>query len=591
MRHVQRRRLRPPPLLLLAALGAAPRGPAIPEAPRGADPPPVAAAPAREAPGWRWLLAEEPVPAAGGLLALATGPDGAAAAGDARGLLVRVGDEGWQRIPLRGPVRDLAYAPDGALWVASDEGLFRFAGDRLAAHPPAPGDAARAALRVAVRPGALAVATQDGVHWSRDGRRFARVEGAFGGSAGAEEEDPEAAIADDPDAGPDPDAEPAQDRGAAPAGARPPVHGLALGPPVDAGSVATLWIAAERGLFRARLASRDGAARVRAAPVETPAGLRPALDVALADDGVLVLGPGLLLAGDREGRRWRAHRPELPPGALPLRLLATPRGLWLATDRGVVEADRPDGSWRRAGEPAGSEPTVALAAEGERLWAAGVRGLLVGGPEEGAAEAAPAAWAPPASSAAPTSAGPASPGAMTCDPPIAAVRRAALAYLDLTGAHTARMWRGVRRRGALPQVVLSGSAADDRRHFRTWDEAFVSGDTRRLFDRDRDQLREAEVALRLTWNLGDLLYHVEEIDVSTEMRRTIELRDDVLDELNQLYFDRRRARAAAALAAAGSAEAAREQLRAEELAAGLDAWTGGWFGPRAGRSPCPAGDG
>jgi len=174
-----------------------------------------------------------------------------------------------------------------------------------------------------------------------------------------------------------------------------------------------------------------------------------------------------------------------------------------------------------------------------------------------------------------------------CDPPIAAVQRAALAHLDLTGARTARMWRGVRRRGALPIVSVDGALSDDARHYRTWDETFTSGDTRRLFDRDRDRERERAVALRLTWDLGDVAYHPEEIDVSTEQRRTIELRDDVLDEVNQLYFDRRRARAAAA-GAADPAEAARERLRAEELAAGLDAWTGGWFGPRADTSPCPA---
>jgi hypothetical protein len=320
---------------------------------------------------------------------------------------------------------------------------------------------------------------------------------------------------------------------------------------------------------------------VRAARVDTPAELRPAVDVALAGDQVLALGPGLLLAADAAGQRWRAHRPELPPGALPVRLLATAGGLWIATDRGVLEADRPGGSWRRAGEPAGSQPAFALAQEGERLLVAGARGLLVGEPRDGdppGSEAALAAAAPPPESGA-------------CDPPIAAVQRAALAHLDLTGARTARMWRGVRRRGALPVVTLDGTIGDDRRHYRTWDESFVSGDTRRLFDRDRDRTRDREVSLRLIWELGDLLYHPEEIDVSTEMRRTIELRDDVLDELNQLYFDRRRAREAARLAGPDTADGARERLRAEELAAGLDAWTGGWFGPRAGRSPCPGGDG
>jgi len=502
----------------------------------------------------RWSLAAEPVPAEGGLFALAVGPTGAAA-GDARGLLLR-GAAGWRRIALRGAVRDLAFAPDGALWVASDEGLFRFWGDRLAAHPPAPGDAARAVLRVAVRGAVVAVATREGVHWSRDGRGFARVEGSFGDAETAADDDDESSEA-------------------------PSIHGLALAAPTEPGAAATLWIAAQRGVFRAALAGRDGAARVRAEPVATPTELRPALDVTLDGDGVLALGPGALLAGEAGGTQWRVERPELPPGAVPVRLLATPRRLWIATDRGLVEADRPGGSWRRAGEPAGSKPAAALALDGDALLVAGALGLLVGAPPD------PGALAPTEQPARATP----FPGSALCDPPIAAVQRAALAHLDLTGARTARMWRGVRRRGALPDVSLDGALAEDRRHYRTWDEAFTSGELHRLFDRDRDREREQAVALRLTWELGELLYHPEEIDVSTEMRRTIELRDDVLDELNQLYFDRRRAREAAALAGPGTEDAARESLRAEELAAGIDAWTGGWFGPRAGASPCPPGDG
>lgn len=568
MRTASRRRPGPLPLLLLAGLLRA-------AAAAGADPPPVDAAPARGAPpGRAWSLAPDPVAADGGLRAVAVGPAGAVAAGDARGLLVRL-DGAWRRIPLRGAVSDVAFAPDGALWIASDEGLFRLAADpaaaaagwRLVAHPVAPGDAARVVVRVAARAGALAVATQDGVYWSRDGRRFARVEGGFAeGDADADEED----ASFDADGG-------ERAPSAAPA-ATPPVSGLALASAPD--GAATLWIAARRGLFRARLASRDGAARVRAERLDPPAALRPALAVALWGDDVLALGADALVYGDAAGMRWRAYRPELPPGAQPARLLATAHGLWIATDRGLLEAERPGASWRRADEPAGTTPAAAVAAEGERLLVASAQGLLVGEPS-GERPAAPAR----------TAVAPPPPGAFACDPPIVAVQRAALAHLDLTGARTARMWRGVRRRGVLPVVTLDGAIADDRRHNRTWDEAFTSGETRRLFDRDRDRLRERAISLRLVWDLPDLLYEPEEIDVSTEMRRTIELRDDVLDELNQLYFDRRRALDLAAQAGPGKPEAAREALRAEELAAGLDGWTGGWFGARAGRAPCPGGDG
>jgi hypothetical protein len=62
------------------------------------------------------------------------------------------------------------------------------------------------------------------------------------------------------------------------------------------------------------------------------------------------------------------------------------------------------------------------------------------------------------------------------------------------------------------------------------------------------------------------------------VRELIELRDEVLDEINQLYFERRRVLLERSqLPDPASAEAERLALRARELAAGLDAWTGGWW--------------
>jgi hypothetical protein len=94
----------------------------------------------------------------------------------------------------------------------------------------------------------------------------------------------------------------------------------------------------------------------------------------------------------------------------------------------------------------------------------------------------------------------------------------------------------------------------------------------------------------LRWELGDTVYNPEEIDVSKEVRELIELRDEVLDEINQLYFERRRVLLERAqLPDPASAEAERLALRARELAAGLDAWTGGWWSRQA-ETPSPRGE-
>lgn len=458
-----------------------------------------------------------------GASAVAAAGDGSLAVGDARGVSLRRPDGVVRRIDLAGAVRDLAFDADGALWIASAAGLFRYAQGRAALRTPAPGEATRDAQRVAAAAGVVAVATGAGVHWSRDGERFARVEVAEGEVA---------------------------------------VTGLAAEPRQN-GDV-RLWIAADRGLFVA--APGAPLAGLRAERADAGAGLRPALDVVAADGRVYALGSTQLLVRDADAG-FEAHRPALPPGATPLRLAAAAGRLWIATDRGLLGADSPAGPFDRAPAPAGAAIAADVAVTpGGVVLVATSRGLVTGA-------AADAPGAAPAASV------------VGCDPPVLDVQRAALAYLALGGDPARAMRRGVRLRGLLPVVSLEAAENRDRDAGWSYDEAFISGGYHHLSDRDDARSNERELALRLSWDLGDTVYNPEQIDVSTEARRLIELRDDVLDEVNQLYFDRQRALATRAAVPPDSAEALRESLRASELAAGLDAWTDGWFGARA---ACPA---
>jgi hypothetical protein len=90
----------------------------------------------------------------------------------------------------------------------------------------------------------------------------------------------------------------------------------------------------------------------------------------------------------------------------------------------------------------------------------------------------------------------------------------------------------------------------------------------------------------MTWDFRDLAYEPEQIDLSREARLVIGLRDDVLDEVNQVYFERLSVEAE--LASSQGVEPGPEvvdaqtrrfnlELRIAQLDAALDAWTGGWW--------------
>jgi hypothetical protein len=508
-------------ILALGSAGAAAASPAAP-APRPLE--------------WR--------PAAVGLrstevaaLALAPGGD-RLAIGDAQGALVGTPGQPFRRVLHRGPVLDLAFLSDGALLAATGRGLYRIDPDGGGAQiAPGPGDAARSVRRIAAVPGLTALATGDGLFVSRDARVWQRLAGSLpSGEASA----------------------------------------VALR---RRGHVVACWGVVRGELWRVDLElhgpdTPDGEANAAAAsravlPFATRDGGAVDIAVGLAEAALVVVFPqALAVRGkDAAGERWEILRPELPPGARALRLGSGAGRHWLATDRGLLEAARLSGPWRRTTPPAGTSAIRAAVGGPDALFAAASDGVLAGRP------------APPPAAPAPAGGRSDAPLALPPDPPISRVHRAALRYLGLDQSRMEALRRGARRRAWWPIVGVRGSAEWDHSRNTDRDQAFLSGDTRHLIDREYDSEDAFEVSLSLPWDLGGVAYEPESIDVSHETREVIELRDDVLDEITQLYFERRGGLAALAEAsAAPAAERRRLRLRADELAAGIDAWTGGWFG-------------
>jgi len=465
---------------------------------------------------------------------------GRIALGDARGVWLVAGEGAPRRLLGRGPVRDLLFRPAGELLAATDRGLFAIGADGRARFLRLASGKASRVRRLAGAGPAVAAGTEDGVFLAQDGASFARLEGGL----------------------------PSR-----------PVDALALRPG-DTGL--ELWASFAGALHRARVRSGEGGAlrvEAEAAAIADGPGAREAVDLAadLAGAELVALSPEHL-ALRRDGQ-WRSISLELPAGARARRLGSGSGRLWIATDGGIVEAAAFEGPWRRARPPAGGTPSFALAGAGERIFALGVRGLLEGRPmgAAGGDETAEERAAPAAGALSPDD----YLWRLRSEPSVQQVHGAALRWLSLGPERMASLRRGADRRGWLPDVALRGAAGRGRSRRLLEDQAQSSGVVYDLLDRETDRGSDYEAGIVLEWSLGDLVYNPDAIDVAREAREVIELRDEVLDELTQLYFERRRTLLALRAAAADPAELARLRLRADELAAGLDAWTGGFFSRHA----------
>jgi hypothetical protein len=95
------------------------------------------------------------------------------------------------------------------------------------------------------------------------------------------------------------------------------------------------------------------------------------------------------------------------------------------------------------------------------------------------------------------------------------------------------------------------------------------------------QDRRRRIDFKFKWDLGDFLYNPDQVRISNEVRDLVELRNDVLEEVTQFYFQRRQLQIDLLLS---PSEDLRERLRLElqlqEVTANIDYLSGGYLTQR-----------
>jgi len=83
------------------------------------------------------------------------------------------------------------------------------------------------------------------------------------------------------------------------------------------------------------------------------------------------------------------------------------------------------------------------------------------------------------------------------------------------------------------------------------------------------------------WNVGDVIFSDDQTNIDVRSRLNTQLRDDILDDITRLYYERRRLQVEMLITPPKSEKEKYDKfLRLEELTASIDALTGGYFSAR-----------
>ncbi|MBU3958549.1 MAG: hypothetical protein KKE91_01660, partial [Candidatus Omnitrophica bacterium] len=82
----------------------------------------------------------------------------------------------------------------------------------------------------------------------------------------------------------------------------------------------------------------------------------------------------------------------------------------------------------------------------------------------------------------------------------------------------------------------------------------------------------------LSWDLGELVWNNDQTSIDVRSRLMVQLREDVLDEVTKLYFERIRVKMELDnLSIEDRKKRFEKELKLQELTAQLDGLTGGYF--------------
>ncbi|MFH1281120.1 MAG: hypothetical protein ABIH91_00150, partial [Candidatus Omnitrophota bacterium] len=159
------------------------------------------------------------------------------------------------------------------------------------------------------------------------------------------------------------------------------------------------------------------------------------------------------------------------------------------------------------------------------------------------------------------------------EPGIKDVREAAIKYAQVSPEKILKWQKAAAKKAFLPQINIGL----DRKTTDLWH--WEGGSTTKSEDDVLRRGRESiDWGVSLSWDLSDLIWNDAQTSIDVRSKLMVELRDNILDQVNKLYFERLRVKSELDnLALEDRTKRFQKQLKLEELAASLDAFTCGYY--------------
>lgn len=156
-------------------------------------------------------------------------------------------------------------------------------------------------------------------------------------------------------------------------------------------------------------------------------------------------------------------------------------------------------------------------------------------------------------------------------PSVQDVQKAALRYAHIQPEHLLELKKKIHASAWLPQLQFDYYRRDNSDiDIDVTDNVYVSSGGVVVGPAENTQSEQSfndeRFGVRAVWNLDRLIYAQDDLRLSVETRNLMQARRELLAEINKLYFYRERLLALK-----------RTGLELQEVNAGLDALTGGWF--------------